>query len=139
MIAEDENSESLTKGSGNKSEITTQIGALNESLEKLNEKLIKVMSLVQVNSDNFKQLSNDLTNLKNDVERKFDDIKRTNYDTQTLMKNMVERKEKVPDEDMSSLVLELKNCIKSYRSIENDNSAIKEKIYQVYGRNFFAR
>ena len=76
---------------------------------------------------------------KKDVQENFDDTKRTNDDLQSLEKNMAELKEKVPDEDMTSVVQELKNCIKSNRSIEKENYAIKEKLYKVYGRNFLNR
>ena len=46
-IAEDEKPESLTKYSGNKPTITTQIGAPNEPLEKLNDNLIKIMTILE--------------------------------------------------------------------------------------------
>ena len=78
-------------------------------------------------------------NLKKDAQGIFDDMKQMNDDIQTLKKNVMAPKENVPDEDLTSLVLELKSCIKSYRSIEKDNSAIKEKLHKVYGRSFFNR
>ena len=87
------------------------------------------MAILQGNSDNIEQLKGDLANLK---KVKFDDV-------QTLRENKGELIEKVPDEDMTSLVHELKNCIKSNRSIAKDNSAIKEKLYKVYGKNFLNR
>ena len=90
------------------------------------------MTIVQGNYDNIEQLKDDFTNLKTDMQGKFDDM-------QILRENMVELKEKVPDEDMTSLVQELKDCIKSNQSIERDYSAIKEKVYKVYGRNFLNR
>ena len=49
----------------------------------------------------------------------FDDIKKKNFEAQNVQKNMAELKENIPYEDMTSLVLELKTCIKSYRSISN--------------------
>ena len=110
---------------------------MDESLEKLNEKLINVMTILQGNSGNIEQLNHDLSNLKKDVQGKFDDIRKTIDDMQTLKENEVELREKVPYTDMTSLVLELKSCIKSYRSIEKNNSTIEEKLNKVYGRNFF--
>ena len=127
-IGLDENCESLTKCSGNKSEVTTQVGATNKPLEKLNENLIKILTILQENSGNIEKLKNDLKILKKDVQENFDDTKRTNDCLQSLEKNMAELKEKVPDEDMSFLAQELKNCIESNRSIEKDSSAIKEKL-----------
>ena len=103
----------------------------------MNEKVAKSMTILQRNSDNIEQLNQDVRSLKRGKPGKFDDIERTNDDSSTLKKNLVEQKEKVPDENMTSLVLELKSCIKSYRNIEKDNSTIKEKLYKVYGRNFF--
>ena len=97
------------------------------------------MTIVQGNSDNVEKLKDDLENLKIDVQRKFDDKQCTNDDIQTFMENTVELKEKVPDEDMTFLVHELKSCIQSNRRIEEDNSAIKEKLYKVYGKNFLNR
>ena len=90
------------------------------------------MTIVQGNYDNIEQLKDDFTNLKTDMQGKFDDM-------QILRENMVELKEKVPVEDMTSLMQELKNSIKSNRSIEKDYSAIKEKLYKVYGKNFLNR
>ena len=97
------------------------------------------MKLVERNSDNFNRLNEYVTNLKKDMQGKLDDMKRMNDGIHTLKKNVMEPKEKVSDEDLTSLVLELKSCIKSYRSIEKDNSAIKEKLYKVYGKNFLNR
>ena len=128
-IGVNQNSKSSTKYSENKSEVTTRIRATNEPFEKLNGNPIKVMALLQGNSDNIEQLKGDLANLKKDMQRKFDDV-------QTLRENMDELKEKVLEEDKTSLVHELKNCIKSNRSIEKDISAIKVKLYKVYGKNF---
>ena len=93
--------------------------------------------MLQRNTDNTEQLNNDLTNLKKDVQVKFDDMKQKIDDMQNLKKNVMGPKEKEPDEDMTSLVMELKSCFKSFRNIEKDNSAIKEKLYKVYGRSFF--
>ena len=87
------------------------------------------MAILQGNSDNIEQLKGDLANLKKDMQRKFDDV-------QTLRENMDELKEKVLEEDKTSLVHELKNCIKSNRSIEKDISAIKVKLYKDYEKNF---
>ena len=109
-----------------------QIGATNESLEQLNDNLIKVMTILEGNSNKIEKLTDDLTNLKTNMQGNIDDI-------QILRENMVEMKEKVPDEDMTSLVQELKSCIKSNRSIDKDNSAIKEKLNKVYGKNFLNR
>ena len=136
-IRVEDTSDSLTKYSGIKSETINQIAAINESFEKLNEKLFKLKTTVEGISDKVEQLNDDVMNLKKDKEGKFDDIKRTNDEKQTLLKNVLEPSEKVPDEDMTSLVLEVKRCIKSYRRMDKDNSAIKEKLYKVYGRNFF--
>ena len=80
------------------------------------------------NSGNIEKLKIDLKILKKDVQENFDDTKRTNDGLQSLEKNMAELKEKVPDEDMTFLAQELKNCIESNRSIEKDSSAIKEKL-----------
>ena len=127
-IGLDENFESLTKCSRNNSKETAQVGATNEPPEKMNENLIKIMTILQGNSDNIEKLKNDLKILKKDVEENSDDTKRTNDNLQSLEKNIAELKEKVPDEEMTSQVMELKSCIKSYRSIEKDNSTIKEKL-----------
>ena len=137
-IGVDENSESLTKCLEKKSEVTTQNRAINEALDKLNEKLYKVMTILQRNTDTTEQLNNDLTSLKKDVQGKFEDMKRVSDEKfENLKKNVMVPKQNVPDEDMTSLVLELKSCIKSCQSIEKDYSGIKEKIHKVYGRNFF--
>ena len=129
-----------TKCLEKKSEVTTQNGAINEALDKLNEKLYKVMTILQRNTDTTEQLNNDLTSLKKDVQGKFEDMKRVSDEKfENLKKNVMVPKQNVPDEDMASLVLELKSCIKSCRSIEKDYSGIKEKIHKVYGRNFFDR
>ena len=97
------------------------------------------MTILQRNTDSNEQLNNDLTNLKKDVQRKFNDMQQKIDDMQTLKKTVMDLKEKEPDEDITSLVLELKSSLKSYRNIEKDNSSIKEKLYKVYGRNFFGR
>ena len=73
-IGVDENSESLTKCLGNKSEVTTQNEAINKAQDNLNEKLNKVMTILQRNTDTTEQLNNDLTNLKKDVQGIFDDM-----------------------------------------------------------------
>ena len=90
------------------------------------------MTILEGNSNKIEKLTDDLTDLKTNMQGKFGDM-------QTLRENMVELKEKVPDEDMTSLAQELKNCIKSNQSIEKDYSAIKEKLYKVYGKNFLNR
>ena len=112
---------------------------MNKSLQKLNEKLTEVMTTLQENTGKTEQLNNEVTHLKKDVQEKFNDMKRKVDDIQTLKPGVMDPKAIVPDEDMSSLVLELKNCLKSYRNIAKDNSEIREKIYKVYGKNFFDR
>ena len=134
-IGVDENFESLSKCSSIRSEVTTQIGLTNEPLEKLNQNLIKIMTILQGNSDNIEKLKSDLKILRKDVEENFDYIKWTNDDLQSLEKNLAELKEKIPDEDMTSLVQELKSCIKSNRSIDKDYSTIKEKLYKTNHSN----
>ena len=138
-IGVDENNELSTACLGNRPEVITQNSAIDKALEKVDEKLFKVMTILQRNTDNIEQLNNDLTNLKKDEQGKFDDMKQIIDDMKALRENKDELKEKVPDEDMTSLVHELKNCIKSNRSIAKDNSAIKEKLYKVYGKNFLNR
>ena len=139
-IGVDENNELSTACLGNRPEVITQNSAIDKALEKVDEKLFKVMTILQRNTDNIEQLNNDLTNLKKDEQGKFDDMKQIIDDMKALRKNVDELKEKkVPDEDMTSLAQELKNCIKSNQSIEKDYSAIKEKLYKVYGKNFLNR
>ena len=138
-IEEIREKENFVSWSRNKVEVINQSDAMNESLEKIDEKLSKLMTMVERNSDNFDQLNEEVTNLKKDMHGKFDDMKRIDDDLQTLKKNVMVPKENVPDEDLSSLGLELKSCIKSYRSIEKDNQSIKGKLHKVYGRNFFDR
>ena len=128
-IGVDENNELSTACLGNRPEVITQNSAIDKALEKVDEKLFKVMTILQRNTDNIEQLNNDLTNLKKDEQGKFDDMKQIIDDMKALRKNVDELKEKkVPDEDMTSLAQELKNCIESNRSIEKDSSAIKEKL-----------
>ena len=71
------------------------------------------MTILQSNTDNTEKLNNDLKDLKKDVQGKFDDMKQKIDEMQTLKKNLVDLKEKEPDEDMTSQVLELKSCLKS--------------------------
>ena len=104
-VGVNENSESLTACLRSRSEVTTQNSAINEALEKVDEKLIKVMSILQRNTDNIEQLNDDLTNLKKDVKRKFDDMKQKIDDLQTLKENVMDQKEKESEENMMSLVL----------------------------------
>ena len=106
-IGQEEHSRSLTKCSRNRAETINKSEAVSERLEKLNEKLVKLMRMVQGNCENFKQLNDDVTNLRKDMQEKFDDMKRMNDDTQTLKKNAVEPNLIVPNEEMATLVIEL--------------------------------
>ena len=89
-IAQEENSGSLTKCSRNMEETINNIEAINERPEKLNEKLVKLMAMMQGTSENLKQLNDDVKNLRKDMQEQFDDMKRMNDDIQTLKQNVVE-------------------------------------------------
>ena len=114
----DANSELMIKCSGKKTTVTTQIEEIKGSLDRLNEKLMEVMAMMQ---------------------RNFDNIERMNDDTMILKEDLVEIKQNLGDTDMKSLKLELKSCLTSYHDIKKDNSVINGKLYKIYGRDFFNR
>ena len=85
------NAETMTNCSGKKTEESIQIEELKKSQDTLNKKLMEVMITVQGNLENFERMSIDMLNFK---------------------KNVTEIKEKLGDDDMKSLELELKSCQK---------------------------
>ena len=100
----EENFETITECSGQKTEGAAKINEIKGPKDKLNKTLRELMTMMERNCESIEQMNDDISNLK---------------------KNVAYGQEKLGQE-MKSLKLELKNCLKSNHEIEKDNSKSKK-------------
>ena len=105
--------------------MTTERGSFN----MLNDQMEKLTKTVEQIAGRMTTLRSDMTTLRSDM---------------TTWRSDMTTREKMVDEDIESMKIDIKNClemqkdtVKSYLNMKKENSAVKRRFETVYGRNFF--